>query len=70
MQELKLAYFKERQKKAESFPKLYPIEESISGEDGTRGYRYLIFPVLNQNLYINEKIFDQSHLALNLDRKL
>ena len=53
IQELKDAYFIERTKNAETFPKLYPIEESISGEDGTRGYRYLIFPVLNESLYLH-----------------
>jgi len=51
--ELKEAYLIERSKNTEAFPKLYPIEESISGEDGTRGYRYLIFPVLNETLYLH-----------------
>ena len=67
--ELREAYVVERVKNPETFPKLYPIEESINGEDGKRGYRYLIFPILNETLYLHQKIFSTSHFATNLDKK-
>jgi hypothetical protein len=57
LNELKDAYLIEQGINNEGVAKFFPIEESIQGEDGSRGYRYLIFPCLNETLYKNEKIF-------------
>lgn len=51
--DLKDAYLMERSLNSEGVAKMFPIEETIQGEDGSRGYRYLIFPCLNEILYKN-----------------
>ena len=58
MQELKDAYLVEAANQADTAPKLFPIESNISGEDGTHGYRYLIFPCLNELLYKSPRVFN------------
>lgn len=50
-------------------PSLYPIEQN-QDEEGNRGYRYSIFPVLNPLLYESSKIFSIDHLAPDLEGKL
>ena len=52
MLELKDAYLIEANTN-EYGSKMFPIELNIQGEDNTTGYRYLIFPCLNERLYKN-----------------
>jgi hypothetical protein len=48
-------------------PKLFPIEQNILGEDGSEGYRYLIFPCLNEFLFKSPLIFNLRNIAQNLE---
>jgi hypothetical protein len=48
-QEIKDAYLYESNSN-ESFARLFPIEKNMA-EIGTPGFRYLIFPSLNERLY-------------------
>lgn len=66
-EDLKHAYLLDWMKNQETGAKLFPIEENIQGEDGTKGYRYLIFPCLNENLYKNIKVFNRELVAKNLE---
>jgi hypothetical protein len=69
MMELRDAYLIDRNKNPDTVGKFFPIELNISGEYCTEGYRYLIFPCLNELLYKSPKIFNTSHLATNLENK-
>ncbi len=50
-------------------PKLYPIINNLD-QEGNKGYKYSIFPILNENLYENPKIFKLEKLAPDLESKL
>jgi hypothetical protein len=50
-------------------PKFFPIELNLD-EESTEGYRYLIFPNLNELIYLSPKIFHLENMALNLENKL
>ena len=66
MQELKEAYLIESSNN-ESAAKMFPIESNKNGEDGSEGYRYLIFPCLNELLYRSSKVFSMQHVTKNLE---
>ncbi|CDW84381.1 UNKNOWN [Stylonychia lemnae] len=50
-------------------PQLYPLEINLD-EESNSGFRYLIFPILNQRLYESPKVFRIECLAANLERQL
>jgi len=63
-QELKDCYLLTNQ-----MPSLYPIEVNLD-EEGNKGYRYCLVPVLNPLLYESPRIFSIEHLAPDLEGKL
>ena len=67
MLELKDAYLIDSTMNSDTSAKLFPIEQNISGEDGTHGYRYGIFPCLNELLYKSPQVFSMKHVAKNLE---
>lgn len=50
----------------ESAPKLFPMEKN-KNDDGTEGYRYIIFPVMNELLYKSPNVFNMRNIAQNLE---
>ena len=58
LQEIKDAYLYDTYSN-ENAAKLFPIETNIQGESGTPGFRYLIFPCLNERLYKHKEILGQ-----------
>lgn len=63
MQELREKYLKSAE-----LPKFFPIELNLD-EESSEGYRYLIFPILNPQIYEDPKIFNMDSLAANLESK-
>ena len=69
LNELLDAYLMLRTSNPDTVPKSFPIKNVISGEDGKCGYRYLVFPALNENLYLKKEIFNIEHLSPSLESK-
>lgn len=63
MNELREAYYLDCLNTNDSTPKLFPVESNIRGDDGTEGYRYLIFPCLNELLFKSPLIFNMRNIA-------
>jgi hypothetical protein len=66
-QEIKDAYLLESLSN-ENAARLFPIENNIRGEDGQQGFRYLLFPCLNERLYKHKDVLGHT-LAQNLESK-
>jgi hypothetical protein len=65
IEELKEAYYLEWVGNPETSGKMFPITVNTQGEDGSQGYRYLLFPCLNELLYKNTKVFNKTLIGRN-----